>query len=310
MKYFLLLLVVLFSVPWAQASGRCVMDDSDRQVCLQKNKPSIVSLSPGTTELLFAAGAGQQVVAVDEHSDYPPQVKQLPKVGGFPNISVEAIIAQKPDLVVVWQGGNSMALIQQLEKLGLKTVHIGPVTLPAIEQAIRKLGRLAGTESYADQSADRFSRRLAKLHRQYSDLPPLSVFFELWQEPLMSVGNQQIMTQAIKVCGGQSIFADVAEQTMNVSSEQLVARNPQVIMAAAPLGDTPDTRQKMQVYWQQWSELSAVKRRQFIILPSDLITRPTPRMLEGTEVLCQQLQAFRERKTRPESSPGTSQTSN
>ncbi len=288
---------VLFLFSTAQAgesdSQYCVTDMSDRSVCLNTRSPKIISLSPGSTELLFAAGAGSRVIAVDQHSDYPESVKQLPNVGGYPNVNVEAIVAMKPDLVVVWTAGNSQKVIGQLESLGVKTFHIDVVDFAGIEQAIQSLGQVAGTEKEANRVVDDFSTQLKALQNNYGQREPVSVFFEIWRSPLMTVGSGQVIDDVISLCGGRNIYGDVSERIPKIGIESLITRDPQVIIGSDPRGDTPETRKDLIGYWSQWENLQAVQGHQLFLVPSDLIARPTSRILEGAEMICHQLQAVR-----------------
>ncbi len=274
-------------------SQYCVTDMSDRSVCLNTRTPKIISLSPGSTELLFAAGAGSRVIAVDKHSDYPESVKQLPNVGGYPNVNVEAIVAMKPDLVVVWTAGNSQKVIRQLESLGVKTFHIDVVDFAGIEQAIQSLGQVAGTEKEANRVVDDFSTQLKALQNNYGQREPVSVFFEIWRSPLMTVGSGQVIDDVISLCGGQNIYGDISERIPKIGIESMITRDPQVIIGSDPRGDTPETRKDLMDYWSQWQNLQAVKSHQLFSVPSDLIARPTPRILEGAEMICHQLQTVR-----------------
>ncbi|WP_066017368.1 cobalamin-binding protein [Endozoicomonas atrinae] len=288
---------VSFPFSIAQASEPdsqyCVTDMSDRSVCLNTRSPRIISLSPGSTELLFAAGAGDRVIAVDKHSDFPEVVKQLPNVGGYPNVNVEAIVAMKPDLVVVWTAGNSQKVIHQLESLGVRTFHVDVVDFAGIEQAIRSLGQVAGTEKAANRVVEDFSARLKTLQNNYGQREPVSVFFEIWRSPLLTVGSGQVIDDVISLCGGQNIYGDVSERIPKIGIESLITRDPQVIIGSDPRGDTPETRKDLMDYWSQWQNLQAVKSHQLFSVPSDLIARPTPRILEGAEMICHQLQAVR-----------------
>ena len=294
----------------AQAKERCVVDDSGRQVCVPNTPLKIISLAPGSTELLFAAGAGQQVVAVDQYSDYPPETKNLPNVGGYPNINVEAIISYQPDLVVVWTGGNSQKVIRQLEKLDLKTFHINAQDFAGIDRNIRQLGQIAGTEISANKAADQFNQRLKQLKDQYQQQSELTVFFEIWRDPLMTVGGSQVITNAIQVCGGRSLYAEIPQPTVKVGMEQLIASNPDVIIGSDPRGSTSQTQKDMLDYWQRWKGLSAVKHRHMFSVPSDAIARLTPRILDGTEIICEELHAVRVKKVRIEAEPKTARISN
>lgn len=291
LKHFILLLTLL--APVVFAAERCVTDMSDRNVCLSISSPKIITLSPGSTELVFAAGAGVQVVAVDRHSNYPLSVKRLPTVGGFPTINIESIVAQQPDVVVIWKGGDSPKVISQLETLGIKTFHLNATTLDGIESALRKLGQLAGTVNSANKAADDFAHRLHTLQQQYSSKPPVTVLFELWRSPLMAVGKGLVINDVITLCGGLNVFADVATPTAQISIEAVLARNPQVIIGSDPRGDTPDTRQAMLNYWRAWLTLHAVNKRQLFSINSDVIARATPRVLDGAQQMCEQLDTFR-----------------
>ena len=272
---------------------RCVIDDSDRQVCVENTSLKIISLAPGSTELLFAAGAGQQVVAVDLHSDFPPEVMNLPRVGGFPNVNVESVVSFKPDLVVVWTGGNSQSVTRQLEALKIKTFHINARDFAGIERNIRQLGQIAGSESVANKAADTFIQRLAALKERYQGQTQLSVFIDVWRDPPMSIGGGQVITDVIKVCGGRNLFEEVAQPTVQVNLEQLIIDNPDVIISFDRLGSGSETYKDMMEYWQRWENMSAVKHHQLFSVPINSIARSTPRILDGTEIICKHLQAVR-----------------
>lgn len=295
----LLTLLLPWAVVWSSqgSSKRCVTDMSGRTVCFATDKPKIISLSPGTTELIFAAGAGARLIAVDQHSDYPEAVATLPRVGGYPNISIEAIVALQPDLVAIWKGGNSASMVKQLQALGITTFDLDAVTFTGIKQALSLIGQIAGTEAQAQKTIDEFSERLNTLQTQYSHLSPVPVLFELWHTPLMAAGKGLVINDIITLCGGRNIYQDIAAPTAKIGIESVVLRNPQVIIGSDPRGDTAETRQEMLDYWQQWPNLQAVRKRQLFSVNSNLIARPTPRVLEGAEMICKQLQAFRQAKS-------------
>ncbi len=279
----LLLLSLSFVVRGAQ---RCVEDMSSRSVCLTTLQPRIISLSPGSTELLFAAGAGGQVIATDLYSNYPEAVQKLPKVGGYPNINVEAIIGLKPDLVVIWSGGDSPKVVKQLESVGITTFHQNAVNFADIARAIKSLGDIAGTPQAAKKTVDAFLTRLNTLRGKYSHLSSISVLFELWHNPLMAAGNNLVINDVITLCGGKNIYNDVNAPTASIGIESVISRNPEVIIGAGSV-------EKMQSFWGQWQKLQAVERQRLITVPGDLIARPTPRVLDGAEIICKQLQAVR-----------------
>ncbi len=300
-----LFLFALVTANTVHAQKRCAVDDSKSIICL-KNKPErIISLAPGSTELLYAAGAGSQIIAVDLYSDYPPATKKLPKVGGYPNVNIETLISMKPDLIIAWTGGNSPKLVKQIEASGLRIFRINPENFDDIESAIRKLGKITGNEKQANKNANNFSTKLASLQKSYQQQPVVSVFFEIWRSPLMAAGGHQIIDSAINLCGGNNVFSDALTKTPVISIESLLAKNPDVIISSDPRGNTKENQQAMLNYWAQWPVLNAVKKKQLFTVPSDLIARPTPRLLDGAEQICQLLQSVRIAN----SSPGTHEPS-
>ncbi|MET4695854.1 cobalamin-binding protein [Endozoicomonas lisbonensis] len=275
-------------------SPRCAQDDLNRQVCAAKPIQRIISLAPGVTELVYAAGGGEKVIAVDDHSNYPEAVKALPKVGGYPNTSAEAILAKKPDLVVIWSGGNDSRLSTQLERIGLNVFYADPVDFAGIASVIRRMGKIMGTEAVAEKSADAFWQHYESIRKQFSQAEPVTVFFEIWDNPLMTVNGRQIISQSIELCGGVNVFAGARPRVPKVSIEAVLAKNPDAIVSSEIVQKSHDINRR----WKPYSQISAVKNGFLFTIPGDLIARPTPRALKGAEVLCQQLDNVRAAKKR------------
>lgn len=296
-----LLALGVLAITFAARADYCATDDEGSRLCLEQRPRRIISLAPATTELLYAAGAGEQLLAVDRYSDYPPAAKTLAKVGGYPTVSIETLVAMKPDLVVIWAGGNAPRLVRQIKALGLASFSINARTLEAVAADIRSLGRISGNESQAALYADRFTARLERLRRAYQGQPPVRVFFEIWRNPLMAIGGQQVINSVIELCGGRNIFADVPAPAPVISMEMLLAGNPDAIIASVPEGQTAASRQAMVAYWRQWPMLSAVRKNQLFAVASDLIARPGPRILDGAEQICQFLQTVRAASDSPHS---------
>lgn len=272
-----------------KASEVCVEDDLKREVCVPKSVKKIISLSPGSTELIYAAGAGKQVVAVDDHSDYPPAVAKVPRIGGFPNVSVEAIAAMKPDIVVAWAGGNSPKVTSRLESMGIRVFYIDPLSFSEIASVIRRLGKLFGTSAVADKEAKRLLARYQSMKKKYRLNKPVTVFYEIWNKPLMSISRNQIIGQVIELCGGRNIYADSKIRVPKVSMESLLGKNPEVIISSGNLKDGKTIEER----WSKWSDLQAVKKHHLLTVQGHLISRPTPRALDAAESLCQQLESVR-----------------
>ncbi|KXS51612.1 MAG: iron complex transport system substrate-binding protein, partial [Marinobacter sp. T13-3] len=182
----------------------CVMDARGQQLCLDQPATRIAALSPGATELVWAAGAGEQVVAVVDYSDYPPAAKAVPKVGSHTRLDMERLLQLQPDLVIAWVTGNPAEQVQMLKDLGLPVFSIEPRSFEAVSDTIERLATLAGTETDGFVEADRFRRGIAELREQYASAEPVPVFYQVWDEPLMTVNNEHLIGEMIQLCGGDN----------------------------------------------------------------------------------------------------------
>ena len=297
--HFLLFAVMLVNSAHAfSAEGKivCVTDDLQRNVCIDQPVKRIISLAPGTTELTFSAGGGNKLVAVDDHSDYPEAVRNIPRIGGYPNVNAEAIVAMNPDLVFAWSGGHDSRLSAQLEKLGLTVYYSDPIDFDGIASAIRRMGKIMGTAPQAEKNAAAFTERYHSVKKKYSSLDPVKVFFEIWNEPLMTVNGQQIISRVIELCGGKNLYADAASRVVTVSIESLLGKNPDVIVSSRIVQGGSGIEKR----WNRWNKINAVKNNHLFTIEGDLIVRPTPRVLDGAEILCQKFQTVRANKIHKE----------
>ncbi len=204
------LVCVAWSLCCAIASAAVeVRDDAGRVVRLERPATRIVSLAPHLTELLFAIGAGDRLVGVTGFSDYPPAATALPRVGGLYGLDVERLLALKPDLVVAWRSGTAEAELDTLERLGLRVFRNEPRTLDDIATTMARLGTLTGDEPGANAAAADFRARVATLRDTYASRSPVRVFYQVWNDPLMTIGGPQPITQVIELCGGRNVFASV-----------------------------------------------------------------------------------------------------
>ena len=269
------------------------VDDFGRKIILQKPAERIVALSPHVVENLFSAGLGDKIVAAVNYADYPPEAKNIPRVGGFANFSVEAIIAYNPDLVVGWGSGYKGfgLLVERLTALGIAVYIDEPKTMSDIGHSINQLAKLGGTENHALANVNQFERELAALQRKYARFDEkIRVFYQIWPEPLQTLNGNHIVSDVIALCGGKNIFVDAVVLAPTVNIEALLARDPQVIVASA----SDNQRPKWLDNWQRWPLISAVKNRQLYFVPGDLLSRHTLRMLEGATMLCTQINLARQ----------------
>jgi iron complex transport system substrate-binding protein len=266
-----------------------VTDDAGGIVVLQQPAKRIVSLAPHVTELLYAAGAGDAIVGTVEYSDYPPSAKKLPRVGSHNAFDLERIIALKPDLVVVWQSGTIKSPVQKLRQMGIPIYSSEPKVLEDIARNLRQLGMLAGTEKIANITSDKFLAKLKTLRERYQTKNPVSVFYQIWHQPLMTINGSHMISQLIELCGGHNVFAELSALAPKISLEAVLAKNPQVIVGGSVVAANPDWKQD----WNKWPQLRAVKSQHIFYVDPDLVQRHTPRILQGAEVLCQQLERVR-----------------
>ncbi len=270
-----------------------VTDASGASIKLAAPARRIVSLAPNITELLFAAGAGDRVVGNVDFGNYPPAAKALPKVGGY-SLDLEAIVALKPDLVMGWESGNAPASISRLRAMGL-TVHLSESKrIEDIAGELEQIGKLAGTEATAKAAANAFRERYAALATRFSQRPLVTVFYQIWKQPLMTVNGKQIISDVIRLCGGQNVFANLPALAPNVSVEAVITVNPEVIVASG----MDDSRPEWLDDWRRWTTLAAVRRDNLYFVPPDVVQRHTPRILDGAEILCAHLETARGKRPR------------
>lgn len=278
-------------LPFLAAAAPGVVDDRGQALTLDGPAARIVSLAPHVTELLYAAGAGDRVIAVVEFSDYPPDARRLPSVGNASRVDLERVIALGPDLVIGWKTGNNRGDLAALERLGIPVFVSEIGAIREIPQAIENLGRLAGTEAAAVVAADKFRTEYEALERRYAGRAPVTVFYQIWERPLMTINDRHFIADSIRLCGGVNVFADIEPIAPTVSVEAVIAADPAVIINSAS-----DDRNAAQLeVWRRWRAISAVRDDQLYGIPSDLIARPTPRILEGVAQLCEILDIARDR---------------
>ncbi len=273
-----------------------VVDDAGQTITLAQPARRIVSLAPHVTEMLFAAGGGERIVGTVNYSDYPPEARAIPRVGDNKALDLERIAALKPDLIVVWRHGNAQKQTERLRALGLPLFHSEPRRLAAVPDNIEKLGVLLGTGPAAHAAAERLRARIAALGKAHAARPPVSVFYQVWQQPLMTLNGQHMVSDMLALCGGRNVFADETPLVPTISVEAVIARNPEAMITAS-MGATPADRPLADfAQWQRWPQLTAVARGNLFTIDGDLINRAGPRAIDAAEIVCRQLEVARSRR--------------
>lgn len=269
-------LILLLLAALVRAEVR-VTDDYGNTVRLPSPAARIVSLAPHLTELVYAAGAGKRMVGAVDYSDFPPPARELPRVGSDAHISLEAVLALKPDLVVAWPNPGSVRAIDRLAELGLPVFRSEPRELEDVATTLERLGILAGTASHAKQAATAFREKRHALEKRYASRPKLRVFYQVWNRPLLTVNGAHVISKVIALCGGENVFAALPLIAPEVDAEAVLRARPEVLLTSNPAAKPP----------------SWLPQVRFAVVPADLIQRHTPRLLDGAEHVCRALEEAR-----------------
>jgi len=267
------------------AAGADVRDDWGRTVSVIAQQPRIVSLAPHATELLFEAGAGARVVAVDVNSDRPADAAGLARVSAWPAFDAEALLAQRPDLIVVWGAGLDARQLARLAALAPVFVS-EPRRLEDIATSLERLGTLAGSPAPARDAAARARERLALLRARHAGRAPVSVFYEVWSRPLITVSDQGVIGDALRTCGARNVFADAARAAPVVDVEAVLAAAPRLLVVS---DDAPSVAARWRALglWRGTTEHVAT-------IDASSLQRPTLRMFDAIEALCRAVETARD----------------
>ncbi|MDH5547557.1 MAG: cobalamin-binding protein [Gammaproteobacteria bacterium] len=289
MKFTLLLIAILISLPTTLLAEIVVTDDAGTVLTLDKTATRVVSLSPGLTEMLFAAGGGEYIKGVVSYSDYPEEAKALPQVGGYNNIDIETIVSMKPDLVVSWKSGNPPLQISKLQSLGLNVFISEMREFDDIPRTLTQLGTIMGTESHALKAAKEFTTQLNALRAQYNpeNTQPKSVYIQIWNDPLMSINGDHLISRIVGLCNGKNIFQNVQTVTITLDAETIIKENPDAIIATRE----GEQGEQWLSRWRGWPFLKAVKQGELYMANPDHLVRHTPRIINGIKQVCGMLQA-------------------
>lgn len=276
----------------AHAAPIRLTDDAGKEVALNKPAQRIVALAPHIVETLYVAGAGSKIVGAVEYSDYPPAAKSIRRIGSYASFDLEGIVSLRPDLVIGWETGNSPAAIDKIRELGIPVYLSQSNQVGQVGNEIATFGKLAGTERIAKPAADAFRKKLSELEKHNKSRPLVSVFFEISDAPLMTIGGKQIISNALTICGARNVFDNLSPMAPIISKEAVIAANPEAIMTSGMEKINPGALD----HWKKWPKLTATERGNFFFIDSDLINRNGPRILEGTQQICDAVQTARDRR--------------
>ena len=283
-------LFALFFIAASPAQEITVQDDAGNTVELTGPARRIISLAPHITELLFAAGAGNRIVGVVEYSDFPEQAKNIERIGNHSAIDLERVAILKPDLIIAWLSGNPKAALAKLEQMGYPVFYSEPHTMQDIASSMLRFAALTGTQQTARGAVNVFQDQLRQLETRYAGKPIVTVFYEIWNQPMTTVNGQHLISEVIRICGGKNVFADLDSLAPTVAVEPVLAANPQVIIASSNDGKAPGWLSE----WKAWPTLDAVRYNNLFYVDWNYINRLSPRILKGVEAVCEELQTARQ----------------
>lgn len=244
----------------------------------------VIALAPSLTEILLELDATERLVGVLDGAPRPPQIAGLPSVGRYGQLDLEAVIGLRPDLILLWPHSVPPAQRAQLEAFGLPLLVAEPLSMNELAGQLERIGAAVGHAVQGRALAAQLRAGMAELQARYAGLPPLRVFYQVWDQPLYTLGGRQIINDALRLCGAENLFADLALPAPQVSIESVLARDPDVILVG-PM--------HQQLNWQDWPQLRAVREGRVLVIPDEGIERPSFQMLQATRQLCEALDQLR-----------------
>lgn len=292
LRWMTLVAGLIATAGFAQTPAITITDDAGKTISLAQKPVRIVSLSPGATELLFAAGAGDRIVGTVIGADAPEAAKKIERLGDANALKYERLKALKPQVIVVWRDMTHELVLESLQKLRLPIYQVSLRNFDDMPGSIRRLGQLAGTETAAETAARQVEARIASLPKRPDTKATASnpaLFFMMWDVPLYTVGSRHLMNDAILRCGARNIFDDIDFPAPIVEFEEIKKRNPDVILMGAPPITSRDWRER----WSQFPAVKAVAARQVINFVDVRLTRMGPTAIDAVPALCEQLKPMR-----------------
>lgn len=260
-------------------TGIAVTDSLGREVVFETIPEKIISISPGTTEILFALGLDDKIIAVSDYCDYPEAALAKPKIGGFQDPNLEVILSMEPD-VVFSAGGIQEELITKMDELGINVVVLDADNIEQILENITIAGQVTGKDQKAQELVADLSNRMNSVIEKVKEEPKPMVFFEVWDDPLMTAGSTSFINNVIETAGGTSIGAVNAEEFYNFSMEQLLEADPDIYIVNTHSHEPQDIKVR-----NGYDVLSAVKNDKVFAIDDNTISRPGPRIIDGLEAM-------------------------
>lgn len=272
---------VIFLLSRGIAAGFILLLISHSAFAVQR----IVSLAPNLTEIVYAAGAGSQLIGVSSFSDYPPEALQLPQLSNYAGVDIERVLALKPSLILALRNENAANQLELLGQAGINIQFFKIETFTDIFNAILWVGKIAGTESIAKEQVAQISNQYQSLLHQNTHKRLLKVLYLISINPLLTLNKSNLVSQMIHNCGGINIYSNLQGAAPEVSWSSVLTTQPDVILVAHDVSKKNDLSQ----ITQQWPQLKAVQEHHVFYVNADWTNRPGPRSIQGMKQICADL---------------------
>jgi iron complex transport system substrate-binding protein len=277
-----LVIVLLLNVP-AKGKERVFTDEMGRQVKIPHPAKRIVSLAPSITEILFALGLDEEVAAITNFCDYPEAVLNKPRIGGFVSPNIEKIVSLKPDLIIGIRDGNRMDTVHRLNDSGFPVYLIDPKGFDGVMQTIKNIGDVVGREKESKRLIKEMANKTENIVTLTQSLSKPKVFFQLGDAPMVTVGKGTLADDLIRLAGGRSISENESTSYPFYSIETVLSKAPEIIIMTSM--DSKKNSVHLVKKWENWKTIPAVRMNTIYVIDSNLVDRPTPRIVEGLEAL-------------------------
>ncbi len=276
---------LLFAAAAATAAPakREVRDDTGTTVTVAADACRIVSLAPGTTAMLYAAGAGHCLVGTIAHSKEPAEAASVPVVGDAETLDFEQLLALRPAVIVVAVDVVQRARIDRIRSLGIPVYQVHVTSLAQMPESLRRLGELTGTSDTARVAAAALGAELDAIGARYRDRAPLRVLYQIWDRPIYTIGGRHIISDALRTCGATNVFADLSTAAPAVTREAALLRDPELIIISAP----PTSAAEWLAEWRRFPNVTAVRNHQLLAYADERMDRMGPSVIKAAGSLCE-----------------------
>jgi iron complex transport system substrate-binding protein len=260
-----------------------VTDQEGREVTVAAAPARIVSLAPSNTEIIYAMGIEDRLVGRTDYCNYPPEVAEVPSIGGFSTPDLETVVALEPDLVLATSMHEE--IVGQLEALGIATVVLAPQTIDEILASIELVGLAAGAEDEAAALVDEMSARIEAVAALTEGLAPeemVRTCFVVWHDPLMLAGGDTLYEELIRVAGGSNIISDQSDYP-SIDLEEVIVADPQVIIVGVGMGTGEDLPLQFLLDEPVLAVVSARQNDRVYAIDQDIVGRFGPRIVDALE---------------------------